>query len=176
MNPELRTSGEEQFLRRRRFARECALQALYQADASTEWEWSDARSEAFWRQIQESECRLPEADFRPARRFAEGLIRGVTAHREGLDAALEQCARNWSVSRMSAVDRSILRMAAFELLHRSGTPPVAVIDEAIELAKGFGDRQSARFVNGILDRLLRELRTRQSSPGDTPPPVPEDGA
>ncbi|NOY79820.1 MAG: transcription antitermination factor NusB [Kiritimatiellaeota bacterium] len=170
MSPDLRTSGEEQFRRRRRCARECVLQALYQADVSAEWDWSDVRSEAFWRQLQGSERRLPETDLQPTRKFAQGLIRGVVAHREEIDAALERCARNWRVARMSAVDRSILRMAAFELLHRSGTPPVAVIDEAIELAKEFGDRESARFVNGILDRLLRELPTVEAVGGEPFPP------
>lgn len=155
---------KERFLLRRRFARECALQALYQADVSKDWDWSETRNEAFWEQLREAGHWLPEHDMRPARRFAEGIVRGVIEFREKLDARLEQYARNWSVSRMSAVDRTVLRMAAFEMLHRPDTPRVAVIDEAIELVKRFGDHESGRFVNGILDRLLREIRD------STPPP------
>jgi len=154
---------EERFLLRRRFARECALQALYQADVSADWDWSEARGKAFWDQLREADHWLAERDMASARKFAEGIVHGVVEFREELDARLEQCARNWSVSRMSAVDRAVLRMAAFEMLHRPETPHVAVIDEAIELVKEFGDRESSRFVNGILDRLLREIRAVAAS-------------
>jgi len=86
--------------------------------------------------------------------FARELIAGVRLHREQLDAAIEQAAENWSLSRMAATDRNVLRLGAFELLH-SETPDRVAIDEAVELAKHFGAAGSGPFVNGILDRIKR---------------------
>lgn len=87
--------------------------------------------------------------------FALGLLDGVRAHRQELDAVLDSKAQNWSVQRMAIVDRNILRLGAYELLHE-GTPGQVAINEAVELAKQFGDQQSPAFVNGVLDRVLRE--------------------
>jgi N utilization substance protein B len=89
--------------------------------------------------------------------FAQSLVTGVREHRDELDRLLEQTADHWSLSRMAATDRNVLRLGAFELLF-SETPERVAINEAVELAKRYGSRQSAQFVNGILDRLLREHR------------------
>ena len=88
--------------------------------------------------------------------FTEQLVRGSWEHRESLDAVLEESAANWKVERMAMVDRNVLRLALFELLHRR-TPPAVVLDEAIELAKEFGNADSGPFVNGILDAVRRRL-------------------
>ena len=87
-------------------------------------------------------------------KFADGLITGVREHRDALDEKLSKIADNWRLSRMAATDRNVLRLGAYELLH-TDTPPPVVINEAIELARRYGSDQSAQFVNGVLDRLLK---------------------
>jgi N utilization substance protein B len=90
--------------------------------------------------------------------FADQLYRGTLGHRKEIDERLAQVAENWSVERMAAVDRNILRLGAYELLFAADTPPKVAMDEAIELAKRYGSADSPAFVNGILDKLasLRE--------------------
>ena len=87
--------------------------------------------------------------------FARELVAGVRQHREEVDALLEQTAANWSLKRMAATDRNVLRLGAYELLH-CDTPGRVAIDEAVELAKRFGSAQSAPFVNGILDKVMHD--------------------
>jgi len=96
------------------------------------------------------ERRLRDDDLRT---FARELVAGVRRHRAALDAAVEGVAANWSLKRMAATDRNVLRLGAFELLH-TDTPPRVAIDEAVELAKRFGAAQSSQFVNGILDKIM----------------------
>ncbi len=90
-------------------------------------------------------------------KFADGLIVGVRENREALDEKLSKIADNWRLSRMAATDRNVLRLGAYELLH-TDTPPPVVINEAIELARRYGSDQSAQFVNGVLDRLLKRTK------------------
>jgi len=85
--------------------------------------------------------------------FARSLVSGVLRNRQELDTLLSETADNWSLSRMAATDRNILRLGAFELLYTS-TPPRVTINEAVELAKRYGAKQSPQFVNGILDQLF----------------------
>jgi N utilization substance protein B len=85
--------------------------------------------------------------------FSESLIAGVRRNRGELDQVLSQTADHWSLDRMAATDRNVLRLGAYEILY-ADTPGRVAINEAVELAKRFGSRQSAQFVNGILDRLL----------------------
>ena len=85
--------------------------------------------------------------------FARELVAGVRQHREEVDARLEETAANWSLKRMAATDRNVLRLGAYELFH-SDTPARVAIDEAVELAKRFGSAQSSQFVNGILDKVM----------------------
>ncbi len=89
--------------------------------------------------------------------FARSLVDGVRRNREELDELLSQTADNWTLERMAATDRNVLRLGAFEILY-ADTPQRVAINEAVELAKRFGAAQSAQFVNGILDRLLDEHR------------------
>jgi N utilization substance protein B len=86
--------------------------------------------------------------------FCLGLYDGVTAHGEDIDRRLAEAAENWRLPRMAAVDRNVLRLGAFELLHDPQTPPRVALDEAIELARRYGSADSAAFVNGVLDRLV----------------------
>jgi N utilization substance protein B len=133
---------------RRRKAREVALQFLYQLDLQGERDPGTQATE-FW-------TRHPLDD--DAREFADELVRGTKATQEKIDDVITRFAEHWDLERMAAVDRNILRLAVYELGWRTETPPKVVINEAIEIAKKFGTAESSRFVNGILDRVHRELR------------------
>jgi N utilization substance protein B len=91
------------------------------------------------------------------REFAEDVVRGTIAHMAEIDVHLESLATDWAVDRQAAVDRNILRMTAFEILHRPDTPVAAVINEAVELAKKYSTNESGRFVNGVLGGLARSV-------------------
>ena len=86
--------------------------------------------------------------------FAASLVSGVRRNRGELDALLDSTAENWSLDRMAATDRNVLRLGAFEIIY-TDTPGRVSINEAIELAKRYGTNNSAQFVNGILDKLLQ---------------------
>ncbi len=145
------------FLRVRRYARAAALRFLYQADQSTDWRWDEERQALFWEQATSLDDALEGQELGAARSFASWLIAGVITHRADLDREITARATNWRLERMGAVDRNLLRLCAFEILHGGGkVPPVAAINEAIELAKEFGDTDSPKFINGILDRLLND--------------------
>ncbi|RUL86935.1 transcription antitermination factor NusB [Tautonia sociabilis] len=127
---------------RRTRGREIALQVLYQLEQNPDSAPDEVR-DFIARRIRDEGLRC----------YADALIAGVRSHREQLDALIGQVAENWSLERMAAIDRNILRLGAFELLHRPEVPPKVVINEALELAKRYSTAQSSRFVNGILDRL-----------------------
>ena len=126
---------------KRSHAREVAFQVIYQDDLNPRN--NPAAADAFISERISSEG-LAE--------FARSLVAGTRRNRPDIDAALNEIADNWSLDRMAATDRNILRLAAYELLY-SDTPRAVAIDEGIELARRFGSAQSAPFVNGILDRL-----------------------
>jgi N utilization substance protein B len=130
----------------RRAGREIALKALYQMDIVGDRSLDNLRS------LFEA---MP-AD-RRAREFAVLLVKGVCADLEHLDDLLGQVITNWSISRLSRIDHNILRLAAYELLHLEDIPARATMDEAIELAKRYGDRNSGQFVNGVLDVLAERM-------------------
>jgi N utilization substance protein B len=88
--------------------------------------------------------------------YAQMLVRGAVENRERIDDLIRGQADNWRLERMPPVDRNILRLAVYEMLHERDTPKLVVLDEAIELAKKFGSEQSGRFVNGLLDGLLKQ--------------------
>jgi N utilization substance protein B len=92
-----------------------------------------------------------------ARPFAKELVSGIAVHRAELDALLSAHTTNWRLSRMAAVDRNTLRIGAYELTH-TDTPARIVLDEAIELARRFGDDPSPAFVNGVLDAVAAAVR------------------
>ena len=96
--------------------------------------------------------------------YAQQLVRGVAANRPDLDALIDQFSRRWSVARMPAVDRNVLRLAAYEVQFED-TSPAVVIDEALELVKGMSTDNSARFVNGVLEAIRRHLTPANDSTG-----------
>ena len=89
-----------------------------------------------------------------SRAFAEQLVQGVLEHKKELDATIGKYATNWTVNRMPIVDRNILRAGLYELLWLDEVPAKVTMDEAIELAKSFGDEDASKFVNAVLDKAL----------------------
>ena len=85
------------------------------------------------------------------------MITGVLGSRDDLDGVIKKHARNWDISRMAVVDRNVLRLAIYEMLHRDDIPPVVSINEAVDISKRFSTEDSGRFVNGILDRIKQAL-------------------
>ena len=96
--------------------------------------------------------------------FARELFEGTIAEVAGLDQLVRAHAEHWRLERMAAVDRNILRLALFELLHRPDTPPAAVINEALEIARRYSDKDSVEFVNGVLDAVRKARAKTQTSP------------
>jgi N utilization substance protein B len=94
---------------------------------------------------------------RQARHFAEQLVHGVLKHREEIDTVLTESAEHWEIKRMGGIERNVMRVALFEMLHRTDIPPVVSINEAVDIAKYFSTTESGRFVNGILDRVRKSL-------------------
>ena len=90
---------------------------------------------------------------KPAGPFFHRLVNGVREHRQNIDAVIEQFSSNWKLSRMSCVDRNVLRIAVFELLYCADIPPKVSINEAIDVGKRFGTEESGAFINGILDSI-----------------------
>jgi transcription antitermination factor NusB len=95
---------------------------------------------------------------KPDRTFARELVLGTCERKKEIDRMIRQSSRNWRLERMSRLDRSILRMAVFEILHRDDVPPKVSIDEAVELGKQFGNAESGKFINGILDDIFNTVQ------------------
>jgi len=127
---------------RRSRAREVALQILFEDEVNPRATVAETKKFVSGR------LRNPELE-----EFCMSLILGVRRNREELDALLSKTADNWSISRMAATDRNVLRLGAYEILY-TDTPDRAAINEAVELAKRYGTSHSAQFVNGILDKFL----------------------
>ena len=142
----------------RRKARMAALQSLFAADVKGE----GAEASLDWLA---SEDLLQAATVK----FAASLVRGVTNSRPDLDSVIQRYASAWPVVQLSLVDRNILRIALFELLHTPNVPRKTAVNEAVELAKVFGSDSSSRFVNGVLGSVMAELDKEEIAPGNTRP-------
>ena len=130
----------------RRKSRELALQALYQ--------WNITRQDPFLILDQQ------KTNFSPADEedgFAQQILMGVLEHYNHIDELIEKFSEHWRLDRISIIDRNILRMAIFELLFREDIPPKVTLNEAIDLGKRFGSEDSSAFINGILDRIQKEV-------------------
>jgi N utilization substance protein B len=136
-------------MHQRRKAREVTLQVLYTLDVQE----IDIQSavERLWANFD-----APEE----ARNFSSFLIEGAWNNRQQIDDLISGSSENWSMSRMSRVDKSILRMAVYELLFCEDIPPKVTLNEAIDLAKVYGSENSGAFINGILDALYGKLRKK----------------
>lgn len=136
---------------KRRTARTLALQALYQ------WNLQPEQPTRPWDSWNDQDTEPAAID------FAKSLVEGVIQHRDTIDAAISKYTHNWAMDRLSIVDRNVLRIAVFELLYLDDIPPAVTINEAIEIAKQFGDDESGGFVNGILDGLSKSLDVAKAS-------------
>jgi len=131
----------------RRDGREAAIQFLYQYDTFKPANLDEALA-GFWKQTEEPQN---------VRDFANDLLRGALEKLPEVDAKIRTLADNWDFERLAVVDRNILRLAVYEMLFRPEIPPVVSINEAIEIAKKFSTAESGKFVNGLLDRVKKEL-------------------
>lgn len=131
-----------------------ALQALHQLEFNepADREAGDQRRRGFLRGRLRSPALVG---------FAESLVAGVRAHRDAIDALLDARSANWRVARMAATDRTVLRIAAYELVH-TDTPGAVVVDEAIELARRYGSAASPRFVAGLLGAILADRSAQET--------------
>jgi transcription antitermination factor NusB len=140
-------------MRRRTRARELALQLLYQADV-TQTRPED-NMEAFFETG-------PTAKENPeVKKFAQDLVQRISHKVKELDEVISSYATNWELDRMAIVDRNILRLASFELLFKDDIPPKVAINEAVELAKKYGDLESGKFVNGVLDKVCKSRHFKE---------------
>lgn len=130
----------------RRKAREAAVQMLYQMDVCG----VDAAQAIalYWQNLGSAE---------DDQEFANMLVRGCGEAREQLDDKIRNVSKHWRLERMSRVDRNIIRLGAYELLHVSEIPRRVTLNEAVELAKRFGNEESPAFVNGVLDRIADDV-------------------
>lgn len=131
---------------KRRKAREYALQIIFQIDFM-EKKIDSKDLKEFWSDKKES---------KDVKEFTEELVRGTLSKIDEIDLMIKRVAENWILDRMAAVDRNILRFAAYELLYIKDIPSAVTINEAIEIAKKFSSTEAAPFINGILDRLAKE--------------------
>lgn len=140
-------------MRKRTQARQIAFQALYQQDVNDRMPTASPAS------VEDLEPFIQGATDDPeVRQYARTLVDGTIALRSQIDQRITDTAKNWRLGRIAPVDRSILRLALFELLSCADVPPKVAINEAIDLAKKFSTEQSGAFVNGILDRIYSEIR------------------
>jgi transcription antitermination protein NusB len=134
----------------RRRARELALQFLYQYDALTEssgeFPSPEEQLSLFW---ERNDVRVQDG----MKEFSSALVLGTCKNLPHIDEILSSFSEHWRLSRMSKIDRNILRLSVYELIYLSGIPPAVTINEAVELGKRFGTEESGSFINGILDKI-----------------------
>ncbi|MBI5365156.1 MAG: transcription antitermination factor NusB [Planctomycetes bacterium] len=147
-------------MKKRTRSRELALQFLYQLDLRGDDLFAEAKS---WVRGEERDDET--------QKFALRLIEGTFEHWDEIDKSIQGVAQNWNISRMAVVDRNVLRLATYELMHCQDIPPKVAINEAIELGKRYSTSNSGAFINGILDKIMNRAK-----PGDAAPAVPEQVA
>ena len=147
----------------RRKSRECALQMLFQLDITHD---SRYLKERYWDDNPEAES---------VKEYANRLVTGTTDHLKEIDSVLSKYAENWTVPRMGRVDRNVLRMAVFELLYLDDVPAKVTLNEAISIGKKYSEESAGSFINGILDRILKE-DSRIRKKAEDPDPVPLNDA
>jgi transcription antitermination factor NusB len=140
-------------VKKRTRARELALQFLYQLDLRGESLYAEAR-----------EFIVAEERDAETTRFALRLVQGTHENRAAIDAMVQSVAQNWNISRMAVVDRNVLRLATYELVHCPDVPPKVAINEAIELGKRYSTQNSGAFINGILDKIMNRSTPLAAAP------------
>ncbi|BFH61686.1 transcription antitermination factor NusB [Paenibacillus azoreducens] len=141
---------------KRRLAREIVVQSLYQMEMNevdsaeaVEMLLNEAAEENDTERVITNEIKLKE--------YVLDLVNGIWSHKQVIDGLLENYLKGWQISRLSRVDRQVLRLAAYELLYSDDVPAKVAVNEAIELSKHFGTEESGKFVNGVLGNMIREL-------------------
>jgi len=152
-------------MKKRTRSRELALQFLYMLDL---------RGAEF---LDEAERFLAEEESDlSTRQFAFHLVRGTAEHRAEIDGVIREIAQNWDIERMAVIDRNVLRMATFELVHCPDIPPKVSINEAIELGKRYSTQNSGGFINGVLDRIKDRFGGPEKAALDGTPETPAETA
>jgi N utilization substance protein B len=141
-------------MRKRTIARETVLKILYQKEITRR---------DLQKTIEEYREREGEMDSE-AQEFATRLVYGVDRNMEAIDQKISEYATNWQLKRMAVIDRNILRLGVFELKYAPDIPPKVTINEMVELAKKYGDLESSKFVNGILDKIHKTEIIKEDSP------------
>lgn len=150
---------------RRSIARKRAVQFLFGLDIRKDWTVDVVQLQEFRQlmaELEEEAESLSAKDLEKSQTYMEKLIRGVCVEVEKLDERIRSAADNWRLERMGPVERSILRVATYEICMEGMVPAVA-INEAVELAKKFGESETPRFVNGVLDRIRRQLQQPETA-------------
>jgi len=127
---------------KRRTAREKALQALFQVNVS---------------KTDPNEAIVHALDEQKSDQFMEALVFGTIEHEKELDELITPHLVNWTIDRLANIDKTILRMAVYELKYEHDIPANVTLDEAVELAKAFGDEQSSKFINGVLSKIKKDI-------------------
>jgi transcription antitermination factor NusB len=144
-------------MKKRTRSRELALQFLYMLDLRGPEFLAEAEA-----------CLAGEESDLSTRQFALHLVRGTAQHLDEINAVIGEIAQNWDVDRMAVIDRNVLRMATFELVHCPDIPPKVSINEAIELGKRFSTQNSGGFINGVLDRIKDRYATGAKADEEAP--------
>lgn len=130
-------------MRKRTQSREYALKILYQAELTRRK--IHLAAEKFWSEFESIDEHVQS--------FSNRITNGIEENLEKIDSKISEHATNWQLKRMAVIDRNVLRIGTFELIYASDIPPKVTINEAVELAKKYGDLESSKFVNGILDKI-----------------------
>lgn len=139
-------------MRKRTKAREHALKILYAIDITGDE--PKKCIDAYWKDNDEKDTEI--------KTFANSLILGVSSKGKEIDKVISESATNWQMGRMAVIDRNILRFASYELLFADEIPPKVTINEAIDIAKRYGDSESGKFVNGVLDKINKDIAKKKA--------------
>lgn len=141
---------------KRRLAREIAVQSLYQMEMN-EVESEEAVMMLLTEAAGDNESEVKLSDVDATKAFVLEIVNGTWNHKEAIDRLLTDYLKGWQVSRLSKVDRQVLRLAVYEMIFRDDVPGKVAVNEAIELAKHFGTEESGKFVNGVLGKMIQDL-------------------
>lgn len=134
-------------MRKRTKAREAALKILYAIDITGDE--PKKCIDTYWKDAEENDIEV--------KTFANSLVLGTVNKAKQIDKIIAGSATNWQLDRMAVIDRNILRFASYELLFAEDIPPKVTINEAIDIAKRYGDSESGKFVNGVLDKIRKDI-------------------
>ncbi|MDU5948046.1 transcription antitermination factor NusB [Paenibacillus sp. FSL R5-0527] len=146
---------------KRRLAREIAIQSLYHMEMN-EVEAEEAVSMLLSEAAGDNEGEVKLTDAEGDKAFVLELVNGTWSRKDAIDGLLSDYLKGWQISRLSKVDRQVLRLAAYEMIFRDDVPGKVAVNEAIELAKHFGTEESGKFVNGVLGKMIQDVEQLKS--------------